>query len=129
VLAWKTRITDLRDIGPGAGIGYNETFRAKGAMRLALLPAGYADGYDRAFSNRASVLVRGRRAPVVGRVSMDQTIVDVSAIPDAALGDEVVLLGAQGTDRISAEELAALTATIPYEVLCRIAARVPRVPV
>jgi alanine racemase len=73
--------------------------------------------------------VRGRRAPVVGRVSMDQTIVDVSAIPDAALGDEVVLLGAQGTDRISAEELAALTATIPYEVLCRIAARVPRVPV
>ncbi len=129
VLTWKTRITALRDVGAGAAVGYNETFRAQRAMRLALLPVGYADGYDRAFSNRASVLVRGLRAPVTGRVSMDQTIVDVSAIPDAALGDEVILLGPQGGERIRAEELAALSATIPYEVLCRIAARVPRVAV
>jgi alanine racemase len=129
VLSWKTRITALRNVAPGAAVGYNETFRARHAMHLALLPVGYADGYDRACSNRASVLIRGCRAPIVGRVSMDQTVVDVSSIPGAARGDEVVLLGTQGTERISAEDLAALSGTIPYEVLCRIADRVPRVAV
>jgi alanine racemase len=129
VLSWKTRIVALRDLAPGAAVGYDETFRAERPMRVALLPAGYADGYDRAYSNRGAVLVRGQRAPVVGRVSMDQTIVDVTDIPDAARGDEVVLLGAQGAGRISTDELARLLGTIPWEVLCRIAERVPRVAV
>jgi alanine racemase len=129
VLSWKTRITSMREIAPGTAIGYNETLRATHAMQLALLPVGYADGYDRAYSNRGMVLIRGQRAPIAGRVSMDQTIVDVSHIPGAARGDEVVLLGAQGAERISAEDLAALSGTIPYEVLCRIADRVPRVGV
>jgi alanine racemase len=129
VLRWKTEITAVRALAAGAAVGYNETFRAPQAMRVALLPAGYADGCDRAWSNRGAVLVRGRRAPIVGRISMDQTIVDISAIPDAVLGDGAVLLGPQGSQCIPAEELAALSGTIPYEVLCRIAARVPRVAI
>jgi alanine racemase len=129
VLRWKTEITAIRPLDAGTAIGYNETFRAPHAMRVALLPVGYADGYDRAWSNRGAVLVRGHRAPIVGRISMDQTIVDISSVPDAALGDEAVLLGPQGSQRILAEELAALSGTIPYEVLCRIAARVPRIAI
>jgi alanine racemase len=127
VLAWKTRITSLRTLQPGATAGYNATFRASRVTRLALLPVGYADGYSRQLSNRGQVLLRGRRAPVAGRVSMDQITVDVTEIPNAAIGDEVVLLGEQGDDSISAAELGVLTGTIPYEVLCDIDARVPRV--
>ena len=134
VLAWKTRITSLRTLQPGATVGYNATFRASRPTRLALLPVGYADGYSRRLSNRGQVLLRGRRAPVAGRVSMDQITVDVTEIPGAAIGDEVVLLGVQGgvsqpTDAITAEDIAQLTDTIPYEVLCDIDARVPRVMV
>jgi alanine racemase len=88
---------------------------------------GYADGYSRRYSNRAQVLIRGRRANVVGRVCMDMSMVDVTDIPDARVGDEVVLLGEQGDERISAEELADLAQTIHYEVICAVGARVPRV--
>jgi alanine racemase len=129
VLAWKTRITSLRTLQPGATAGYNATFRASRATRLALLPVGYADGYSRRLSNRGQVLLRGRRAPVAGRVSMDQIMVDVSDTPNAAIGDEVALLGEQGDHAITAEDIARLTETIPYEVLCDIDARVPRVMV
>ncbi|AXC11425.1 Alanine racemase [Acidisarcina polymorpha] len=129
VLAWKTRVTSLRTIGPGEGAGYNATFRAERATRLALLPLGYADGLSRLLSNRGSVLVHGRRAPIAGRISMDQTIVDVTDIPGVEIGDEVVVLGKQGGVAIDAYELADLMGTIPYEVLCDIAERVPRVPV
>ncbi len=127
VLRWKTQIAALREIAPGEGVSYNATFRAERMTRIALLPVGYADGYNRLLSNCGEVLVRGRRAPIAGRVTMDQTMVDVTDIPDAAAGDEVMLIGEQGSDRITANDLAAHTGTIAYEVLCAIGARVPRV--
>jgi alanine racemase len=123
VLRWRTEIVRLKDLPPGHAIGYGATFHTKRPSRIATLPVGYADGYDRLLSNNADVLVRGRRAPVVGRVSMDLLTVDVTDIPDAQYGDEVILLG----DEITAEELAERTGTIPYEVFCRISKRVPRV--
>ncbi len=129
VLAWKTRITSLRWIEAGTTAGYGATFKANRRTRLALLPAGYADGFSRLLSNRGWVLVRGQRAPIVGRVSMDQTMVDVTEIAEAAAGDEVALIGEQGGDRITAQRIAELTGSIAYEVLCAIAPRVPRVMV
>jgi alanine racemase len=126
VLTWKTRVTSLRTLHPGETAGYGNTFTARAETRLALLPAGYADGLNRLLSNRGHVLVRGREAPIAGRVSMDQTIVDVTAIPKASIGDEVVLLGSQGRHSIDAWDLADLAHTIPWEVLCAISARVPR---
>ncbi|WP_041839488.1 MULTISPECIES: alanine racemase [Acidobacterium] len=129
VLSLKSRIVSLRTIAAGATAGYNGTFRAARSTRLALLPIGYADGLSRLLSGRGHVLVRGHRAPIAGRISMDQTILDVSGIPEAAIGDEAVLLGEQGNDRITAEDLAALCQTIPWEILTSIAARVPRVAV
>jgi alanine racemase len=126
VLSWKTRIAALRTIPAGEGVSYNATFRASRPTRIALLPVGYADGYNRLLSNRGEVLVRGQRATITGRVTMDQTMIDVTDIPDAATGDEVVLLGQQGRDRITADNLAAHASTIAYEVLCAIGARVPR---
>lgn len=123
VLRWRTEIRRLKELPAGHAIGYGTTFRTTRPSRIATLPVGYADGYDRLLSNNAEVLVRGQRAPVVGRVSMDLVTIDVTAIGDAAVGDEVVLLG----DGITAEELAARSQTISYEVFCRISARVPRV--
>ncbi|MBB6145744.1 alanine racemase [Silvibacterium bohemicum] len=127
VLAWKTRVVSLRTIEAGESAGYNATFRAGRPSRLALLPVGYADGMNRLLSNRGEVLVRGQRAPIVGRISMDLTIVDVTDIPAVEMGDEVVLIGKQGTEQISAYDFADLAGTIPYEVLCNISARVRRV--
>lgn len=127
VLTWKTRIAALRTIAAGDGVSYNATFRAARETRIALLPVGYADGYNRLLSNRGEVLVRGQRAPIAGRVTMDQTMIDVTHIADAAVGDDVVLLGQQGSERITADDLAAHTGTIAYEVLCAVAARVPRI--
>ena len=129
VLAWKTRVASVRSIEAGEAVGYNATFRAYRPTRLALLPMGYADGLSRLLSNRGSVLIRGRRAPIAGRVSMDQTIIDVTDISDVKIGDEAVILGEQGSESVTAWEIADLAGTIPYEVLCNIAARVPRVVV
>lgn len=129
VLAWKTRVSSLRTIAQGEVAGYCATFHAERRTRLALLPAGYADGINRLLSNRGAVLLRGQRAPIAGRVSMDLTIVDVTDIPGVAIGDEAVLIGEQGVEVITAYEHADLAGTIPYEVLCRISARVPRVMV
>ena len=119
VLTWKTRIRSLTDIAHGAAIGYNATFRAPRPMRLALLPIGYADGLRRDLSATHNqpggwTILHGRRAPVVGRISMNLTTVDVTDIPQAALGDVVTLLG----PGISADDHAALAGTIPYEILC-----------
>jgi alanine racemase len=125
-LRWTTRVARLKTLPAGEGIGYGTTFHTARPSRIATLPVGYADGYDRSLSNSGEVLIRGQRAPVVGRVSMDLTTVDVTDIADAGVNDEVVLLGKQGSDEISAEELARKTDTISYEVLCRISARVPR---
>jgi alanine racemase len=122
VLRWRTEIARLKTVPPGAGIGYGTTFHTTRESRIATLPVGYADGYDRLLSNRGEVVVRGVRAPVVGRVSMDLVTIDVTDVPNAALGDEVVLLG----DELRVEEHAAWTGTIAYEVFCRISARVPR---
>ena len=127
VLRWRTEIARLKELPAGHAIGYGTTFRTARPSRIATLPVGYADGYDRLLSNNADVLVRGRRAPVVGRVSMDLVTVDVTGIDGAAVSDEVILIGAQGDDIITAEELAVKSQTIAYEVFCRISARVPRV--
>jgi alanine racemase len=93
---------------------------------VATLPVGYADGYGRLLSNQGRVLIRGVRVPIIGRVCMDMTMVDVSRVPDARVGDEVVLIGRQGPEEITADEVAELQGTISYEVLCRIGPRVPR---
>jgi alanine racemase len=127
VLSWKTQVTSLRTLQAGETVGYGRTFVAKRETRLALLPVGYADGYNRLLSNRGQVLVRGQEAPIAGRVSMDQTVVDVTEIPGVGIGDEVVLLGSQGEHSIDAWDMADLTETIPWEVLCAISPRVPRV--
>ncbi|SEB83031.1 alanine racemase [Terriglobus roseus] len=134
VMTWKTRIVSLREVQCGDSIGYNATFVAPGTMRLALLPVGYADGFRRALSASNAeagglVLLHGRRAPIVGRVSMDLTIVDVTAIPECSIADEVILLGESNGERIGADEHARLAGTSAYEVLCGISNRVPRVVV
>jgi alanine racemase len=123
VMAWKTRILGLRNVPAGATVGYNATFTAPAPMRLALIPVGYADGLRRELSNRGRVLLREAHAPIVGRVSMDLTVIDVTHIPDAAIGDEVTLIG----DGVPVEEQAAAAETIPYEILCGISDRVMRI--
>jgi alanine racemase len=127
VLSWKTQVISLRTLSPRESAGYGHTFTAKRESRLALLPVGYADGLNRLLSNRGQVLIHGKKAPIAGRVSMDQTIVDVTNIAGVAIGDEAVLLGQQRNRSIDAWDLAELTGTIPWEVLCAISARVPRI--
>ncbi|MSP90881.1 MAG: alanine racemase [Myxococcales bacterium] len=132
VLTWKTRIAQVRAVPAGEWIGYGRTYRAVRPMRVAVLPVGYYDGYDRGLSNLGKVLVAGQRAPVVGRVAMNMTAVDVTDSPCAHSGDEVVLLGAQQGgrgapgDRIRADEMAAWAGTIHYEVVTRINDRIER---
>ncbi len=126
-LALKSQIVFIKDLPEGASVGYAGSFTAARPTRIAILPIGYNDGYRFALGNRGQVLVRGKRAPVVGRVSMDYTTVDVTDIPDASVGDEAVLIGPQGSDRITAGELAASAGTIPYEILCGLGKRVRRV--
>src|SRR6185369_1752559 len=121
VMRWRTEIVRLKTLPRGAAIGYGTTFHTARESRIATLPVGYADGYRRVLSNNADVLVRGQRAPVVGRVSMDLVTIDVTDI-DAAIGDEAVLLG----DDISAAELAEKANTITYEIFCGVTGRVPR---
>jgi len=129
VLTWKTKIVGVRAVAAGTVVGYNGTFVATEPMKLALLAAGYADGLDRKLGNRFSVLVRGQRAPLVGRISMDQAVIDVTEIDGVEAGDKVVLLGSQGAETISAFDHARAGGTIPWEVFTRIASRVSRVSV
>jgi alanine racemase len=129
VLQWKTRVACLRSVPAGAVVGYNGTFVATEAMRLALVAVGYADGLDRRLGNHFSLLVRGVRAPLVGRVSMDQAVLDVTGIPSVETGDEVVILGTQGDETITAFDHARASGTIPWEVFTRIGPRVRRVAV
>jgi alanine racemase len=127
VLSWHARVICLRPLAAGEPVGYGHTYVAPHATTLATLAVGYDDGYVRAYSNRAHVLIRGQRAPVVGRVSMDYATVDVGHIPGVALGDVATLIGADGSERVRAEELAELRQTIPYEVTCAIGNRVRRI--
>jgi alanine racemase len=128
VLTWKTRIALIRDMPAGHGISYGRTFITPREMRVATLSAGYADGYPRHLSNReAEVLIRGQRCALLGRVTMDLMMVDVSHLDDAIVGDEVVLLGRQGDEEVSATELAERAQTISWEITTRIGQRVRRV--
>ena len=127
VLSWKTRVLTVKEVAAGQAIGYMGTFVTKAQSRIAVLPVGYADGYPRLLSNRARVIVGGEYAAVVGRVSMDLTIVDVSHIRSVAVGDEVVLIGSSGGKNVDAVELARLCESVPYEILCGLSQRVPRV--
>jgi alanine racemase len=129
VLSWKSAVVGVRSVEAGAVVGYNGTFVATEPMRLALVAVGYADGLDRLLGNRFSLLVRGERAPVVGRISMDQTVLDVTEIAGVEAGDEVVIVGTQGNETISAFDHAEVEGTIPWEVFTRISARVRRVGV
>ena len=127
-LTWKTKIALVRDMPKGHGISYGRTFITPHEMRVATLSAGYADGYPRHLSNRdAAVLVNGRRCPILGRITMDLMMIDVSQIEDAKVGEEVVLLGRQGDEEISATELAERANTITWEITTRIGSRVRRV--
>lgn len=120
VMTFKSVILQLKELPAGRPIGYGRTFTTTRQSRIATIAVGYDDGYFRLLSNRGQVLIRDRRAPVVGRVSMNMITADVTGIPDAAEGDEVVLLGAQGKERITGEEIAQLCGTISYEVYCAI---------
>ncbi len=127
VLSFKTRVTYLKEVTAGRSISYGRTYITKKKTRIATIPVGYADGYARALSNKAKVLINGKFVPVVGRICMDQTMVDVGALAELELGDTVTLIGKQKGKLIAAEELAALCKTIPYEITCWISSRVRRV--
>ncbi|MGH7360788.1 MAG: alanine racemase [Candidatus Methylomirabilales bacterium] len=126
VLSLETRVAQVHWVPAGTTVSYGCTFVAPTRMRIATLPVGYGDGFPRALSNRGVVLLRGKRAPVVGRVCMDMVMVDVTGIPEVTEGDPVVLLGPQGTEAIPVDAWAVLADTISYEVLCGISPRVPR---
>ena len=127
VLTWKTRVTLVRELGPGRGVSYGRTYVTPRRMRVATLAVGYADGYQRHLSERgAEVLVRGQRCPILGRVTMDQVMVDVSGLPEVQAGEEVVLIGRQGREEITAAELAAKSGSIAWEIFTGIGARVAR---
>jgi alanine racemase len=126
VLTWKTRILSLREMPAGQALGYGGTYVTKAAARIAILPVGYADGLNRELSSKGRVIVREHYAPIVGRISMDLTTVDVTGIPGVEVADEVILLGSSDGLSVDAREHAELAHTIPYEILCAISKRVPR---
>lgn len=123
----KSHITYIKELKAGTPVSYGGTYTAPKDIRTATVPAGYADGYPRSLSNKGWVLIRGRRAPVIGRICMDQFMVDVSEIPDACVGDEVTLIGKDGKEMISMEEMGDLSGRFSYEFACDISKRVPRV--
>jgi alanine racemase len=127
VMTLKTHIHFLKSVPPGTRISYGGMFKAKRKSLIATLPIGYADGYSHHLSNHGEVLIHGKRAPVVGKVCMDFIMVDVTHIPRVSVGDEVILMGRQGKEQITPEEIAEKINSISYEVLCSIGKRVPRV--
>ncbi|MGA8489675.1 MAG: alanine racemase [Terriglobales bacterium] len=126
VLTWKTRILSMRDMRANQALGYGGIYVTKAAARIAVLPVGYADGLNRKVSSQGRVIVGEHYAPIVGRISMDLTLVDVTGLPGVSVGDEVILLGATDGLSVDAREHAALSDTVPYEILCGISKRVPR---
>jgi alanine racemase len=129
VMSLTSRVVAVKGLRPGESVGYGGRFTARQPTTIAVVPAGYADGLDARLSQRGQVLIRGRRVPIVGAVSMDMITVDVTELGDVQPGDEVVLIGRQGTEswqRIDAREMAAAIGTIPYEIVCRIGSRIER---
>ena len=126
VLTWKTRILSIRDMPANQALGYGGTYVTKAPARIAVLPVGYADGLNRAVSSQGRVIVREHYAPIVGRISMDLTLVDVTGLPGVAVADEVILLGSLDGLSVDAREHAAQANTVLYEILCGISKRVPR---
>jgi alanine racemase len=127
-MSWVTGISHLKHVPAGTPISYGHRWTARRESLIATLPVGYADGYRRSLTNKAEVLLGGRRVRQVGTVCMDMMMIDATDVPNVRLGDEVVLVGEQGGERITAQELADLCDTIPYELFCAIGSRVPRVP-
>jgi alanine racemase len=126
VLSWKTRVVQLKTLPEGSSVGYGCTYKTTRQTQVAVLPVGYADGYDRALGNAAHVLVRGKRAGIMGRVCMNMVMADVTDIADVRLEDEVVLLGSSGPETVSAELMASWAGTINYEIVTRISPLLPR---
>lgn len=126
-LSLKSRIVFLKDLSPGRTISYGATYTVKEPMKIATIPVGYGDGYPRSLSNRGYVLIRGRKAPICGRICMDQFMVDVTDIPGVSEGDEVVLVGTSGNETITMEELGELSGRFNYEFACDLGKRIPRV--
>ncbi|MCL5265615.1 MAG: alanine racemase [Chloroflexi bacterium] len=126
VMSLKTQVSRVRQIPEGVSVSYGRTYTTRSHSTLAAISIGYADGLSRAHSNEGSVLVRGHRVPIVGRVCMDQCVVDVSSVPNVQQGDEVVVIGRQGDGEITADEIARQLGTINYEITCAVSARVPR---
>jgi alanine racemase len=127
VLSWKARACQVKDVPEGAYIGYGCTYKTTHASRIAVIPVGYFDGFDRHLSGNGYVLLRGKRAPIRGRICMNFFMVDVTHIPGARAGDEVVLIGEQGAEKVTAEDLAEWVGTIHYEVVTRLHPSIPRV--
>jgi len=126
VLTWKTLVGQLQSVDRGESVGYGRTWTARRPTQLAVIPVGYADGYSRSLGNRGRILIRGRSAPVVGRVCMNILMADVTDILDVSVGDEVVLIGRQGDEEVQVEELASLSDTINYEFLARLSPAITR---
>ena len=127
VMNFKTRVIHIKDMQPGDVVGYGRTYKITKPTRVATLPFGYDDGYNRLLSSQGKVIIRGIKAPIIGRVCMDQCFVDVSHIKEVSVGDEVVVYGSQGQETISIESIAKQLNTIPYEVTCSVSKRVPRI--
>lgn len=126
-LTLKSKIVFLKWVPPGRPVSYNRTYITKKDTLIATVPIGYADGYNRGLSNKGVALVRGTRVPIIGRICMDQLMMDVTSVPNVEQGDEVVLYGCQGSETITVEEVARTLDTISYELLCSISKRVPRI--
>ncbi|WP_130471441.1 alanine racemase [Candidatus Magnetaquicoccus inordinatus] len=129
VVSWYTRIQQIRSLPTGSGVGYGQTFVTQRPSRIAILPVGYADGYNRLLGNRAQVLLQGQRIPVVGRVSMDSIAIDTTELSEVAIGAPVTLLGRDQEEEITAEEMASWCSTIPYEIFTNLGERVAKYPV
>ena len=127
VMSFKTGIIALKELEKGSSVSYGRTFIAERKTRIAVVPVGYADGYRRELSNKGEVLVRGQRAKIAGRVCMDMTMIDVTHIKDVSIGDRVSLFGGEENNALTVDEVALIAGTIPYEILCGISQRVPRI--
>lgn len=126
-MEWKSVVSMVKLVHPGETIGYGRTFTVEKEMKIATIPTGYADGYNRALSNKGYVLINGKKAPIVGRVCMDQFMVDVTDIPDVRAYDEVILIGKSGDEMLTADDMAQMLGTIGYEIVCDVGKRVQRV--